>query len=78
MQVGQNSVCWRVRTKVALSLRVNYTVLNLLGDVMINVEVKRSPARVSWWVVVNGAFLQAFDRKWEANSYADDLRKRYV
>ena len=48
------------------------------GDVMINVEVKRSPARVSWWVVVNGAFLQAFDRKWEANSYADDLRKRYV
>lgn len=42
------------------------------------IEVKRSPARVSWWVVVNGAFLSAFDRKWQANDYAENLRHSYA
>lgn len=42
------------------------------------IEVKRSPAKVSWWVVVNGAFLSAFDRKWQANDYADSLRRSYA
>lgn len=43
-----------------------------------DIEVKRSPARVSWWVVVNGVFLSAHDRRWEATAYANDLRRRYV
>lgn len=43
----------------------------------LSIEVRRSPAKVSWWVVVNGAFLSAFDRKWEAKAYAEGLSKRY-
>lgn len=43
-----------------------------------SVEVRRSPAKVSWWVVVNGTFISAFDTKWQANSYADNIRRQYA
>lgn len=41
------------------------------------IEVVRSPAKVAWWVKVNGSFLTAFDRKREADAFAISTGKKY-
>lgn len=42
------------------------------------IEVKRSPAKVCWWVVVNGVIYNTHDRKYQANDEANDLRRAYA
>lgn len=42
------------------------------------IEVKRSPAKVCWWVIVNGIFLNAHERKYQAEREASYLRRRYA
>lgn len=42
-----------------------------------SIEVKRSPAKICWWVCVNGVIVNTYDRKYDANSYASSLRKEY-
>lgn len=39
--------------------------------------VIRSPARVCWWVMCNGVFLETADTKAEANSIASRLSMKY-
>lgn len=41
------------------------------------IEVKRSPARVCWWVVLNGQVLATRDKKKEANALAESLAIKY-
>lgn len=41
------------------------------------IEVKRSPASVSWWVSVNGNFLSAHDRKWQAEAERECIMRQY-
>ena len=34
--------------------------------------VTKSPSGVYWSLTINGRFIQNFDRKWEAESYAQE------
>lgn len=41
------------------------------------IEVKRSPAKVCWWLLVNGVIYDTFERKYEAEGEASSLRRKY-
>lgn len=43
-----------------------------------SIEVKRSPARVCWWVVVNGVLLNTHETKWLAEQEASNIKKKYL
>lgn len=42
-----------------------------------SVEVKRSPAGVCWWVVVNGVLYQTFERKYMAEAECASIKRKY-
>lgn len=42
-----------------------------------SIEVKRSPAKVCWWLCVNGVIFDTYDRKVDAVERADALRQEY-
>lgn len=41
------------------------------------IEVKRSPAKVCWWLLVNGVIYDTFERKYLAEAECDALKRRY-
>jgi hypothetical protein len=41
-------------------------------------EIKRSPARICWWVLCNGVLLSTADTKGEALFQADFYRRKYA
>lgn len=43
----------------------------------INISVQRSPAKVCWWVVVNGIIFGTFDKRYEASEEAIKLMRKY-
>lgn len=43
-----------------------------------NFEVKRSPARVCWWVLLNGVLLGTADTRYEAIILKSSYEKRYA
>lgn len=45
---------------------------------MINIEVRRSPAKVCWWVVCNGTLVTTKDTKKDAENAAQELRRAYA
>lgn len=42
-----------------------------------SIEVKRSPAKVCWWLCVNGVIFETHDRKCDAVERANVLRQEY-
>lgn len=44
----------------------------------ITIEVRRSPARVCWWVVCNGHMVFTRDTKKDAEHEAEKLRRAYA
>lgn len=42
-----------------------------------NFEVKRSPARICWWVLLNGVLLGTAETKYEALGLKDYFERKY-
>lgn len=43
----------------------------------ISVEVKRSPARISWMIMVNGVLLNTTDTRREAEEQVSIIKRKY-
>ena len=44
----------------------------------IEFSVKRSPAKASWWLVVNGTIIETFDTKYKACELMERLQRKYA